>query len=281
MTMDDDRLVRHDELLSVPLPFARTVLRCEVVDSTNSLTRSRLLQGLDALPLVVWAKEQTLGRGQRQSQWWSDNGSLTFTIAINPRTHGLRVDQEPRLSLATALAVVKAIHSSGWKDSGIGIRWPNDIEVGGRKLGGVLPERVETELGHHIVIGVGLNVLTQLDQAPPAIKDMAASLAALQSVPMDGDPIQRLLAAILGQFDRELRNLTQECPNQVQEWNRLNLLRDQTVWVNLGPQTIEGRVQAIDRQGALCLADSGNMQMYRLFGGQILRNAPKNERNLT
>ena len=102
------------------------------------------------------AAEQTSGRGRGENQWWSDEGSLTFTIALAPENHGLLVHQEPRLALMAAVAAIEAIGTLGLPTQGIGIRWPNDIEVGGRKLGGILPERVEIHKGHRLLLGVGL-----------------------------------------------------------------------------------------------------------------------------
>ena len=55
-----------------------------------------------------------------------------------------------------------------------------------------------------------------------------------------------------------------------QEWDRLNLLRDQVVRVALGSRIVAGTVFAIDPQGALCLHDG--VQEHRLFGGQVLRD---------
>jgi BirA family biotin operon repressor/biotin-[acetyl-CoA-carboxylase] ligase len=240
-----------------------------VVDSTSGLARCLLLQGVDELPLVVWADSQTLGKGQRDSEWWSDEGSLTFTIAIDPRDYALRVEQEPRLSLATALAVINAIEALGLVAPGIGIRWPNDIELGGRKLGGILPERVDTKDGHRLIIGVGLNVLTRLDRAPTAVGRMATSLSAFQQGPLDASVLLRLLAAILSEFPRQLELLAEDSAELAREWQSLNLLRDQHVEVNLGSRIVSGRVVAIDAEGALCLDDGNEIQ--RLFAGQVLR----------
>jgi BirA family biotin operon repressor/biotin-[acetyl-CoA-carboxylase] ligase len=251
-------------------PFARTVLHRPVVDSTNGLVRNLLLQGLDELPFLLWADRQTLGRGRGENQWWSDDGSLTFTVALDPTAHGLRVDQEPRLGLMTAVAVIGAIHDLGLTASGIGIRWPNDIEIQGRKLGGILPERVETRDGHRLLIGIGLNVLTRIDQAPAAVQQMATSLSALQPQALDHPVLRQVLAAILDQFERELSRLVQDDPGLAAGWDRLNLLRDEVVRVSLGPRIIEGKVHEIDAQGALCVHDG--VQLHRLVGGQVLRN---------
>src|SRR3989442_439204 len=140
-------------------PFARTMIHREIVDSTSDLARRLLLEGSAELPMVVRADRQTRGRGRGAHAWWSDAGSLTFTIGIDPAAHGLRSEHEPRLALAAAVAVIDALGpvlTSGTP----GIRWPNDIEVAGRKLGGILPERVAGPAGTRLVIGIGLNLTT-------------------------------------------------------------------------------------------------------------------------
>jgi BirA family biotin operon repressor/biotin-[acetyl-CoA-carboxylase] ligase len=240
-----------------------------VVDSTSGLARSLLLQGVDELPLLVWADLQTLGKGQRDSAWWSDTGSLTFTVAIDPRAHGLRAEQEPRLSLAAAVAVIRAIRDEGLASPGLGIRWPNDVEAGGRKLGGILPERVETESGHRLTIGIGLNILTRFDDAPQTVAAMATSLGALQPGPLDAACLPRLLRTILLQFARVLEHLAEDSAELAAEWDHLNLLRDQYVQIRLGDRIVAGRVLAIDAEGALCLDEGGAIQ--RLYAGQVLR----------
>ncbi|QEH36233.1 Bifunctional ligase/repressor BirA [Aquisphaera giovannonii] len=258
-----------------PLPFARTVLHRPVVDSTNWLARSLVLQGVDELPLLVWADRQTLGRGQRDRSWFSDDGSLTFTVAIDPAAHGLRVDQEPRLSLAAALAVIHAIGSLGWVVPGLGIRWPNDVEACGRKLCGILPERIERDglegpSGHLLVIGIGLNVLTRFDEAPDEVSRMATSLAAMGAGPLDASSIPRALAAILTHLDLELRRLRDDSPEQAREWDHLNLLRGKPVRIDLGPRILAGRATDIDPRGALCVDDGS--EVHHLSGGRVLRD---------
>ena len=172
-------------------PFVRELRVFDELESTSDLARSLIVEGTTLLPLAVRALRQTVGRGQRESRWWSDAGSLTFTLVIDPPAHGLRLDQHPRLSLMTAVAVIEAIAALGLSAPGIGIRWPNDVEAGGKKLGGILPERVETTAGHRLLIGIGLNVLTKVDLAPPAVRPMAASLSAMQPEPPGPDLLPR------------------------------------------------------------------------------------------
>ena len=201
--MADDQSDQQAQPALGSLPFIRAVLRCPEIDSTNNLAKSMVLGGLDELPFLIWADKQTLGRGRGSNPWWSDEGSLTFTIVLDPTAHGLRFDQESQLALMTAVAVIEAIRALGVTHPGIGIRWPNDIEVKGRKLGGILPERVGAVPGHRLLIGVGLNVLTHLDQAPLEVQQMATSLGTLQAELLNPSLIASFLGTILKRFERQ------------------------------------------------------------------------------
>jgi BirA family biotin operon repressor/biotin-[acetyl-CoA-carboxylase] ligase len=247
----------------------RTLLALDEVDSTSDRAAELVREGIVALPLAVWARRQTCGRGRGSHSWWSDAGSLTFTLAIDPRAHGLAVESEPKLALASAVAMIKALEELELGLPSLGIRWPNDLELGGRKLGGILPERIETERGHRVLIGVGLNVLTDLAEAPASVHTMATSLARLHARPLDQQVLRALLAAFLRQFESVLTRLAGGDPGLAAEWDRLDLLRGQWVRVDLGARTVAGWGRGIDQDGALCLDDG--QERLCLFGGQVLR----------
>src|SRR4051794_16640273 len=250
-------------------PFVRTLIHREVVASTSDLARQLVVAGENPTPLAVWATRQTRGRGRGTHQWWSDAGSLTFTIALDPAAHALRIDHEPRLALATAVAVIDAIAPLGLAEAP-GIRWPNDIEGGGRKLGGILPERLETPLGPRLLIGIGLNVASRLADAPPEVHGMAASLADLRRDPTPTGEVERLLRIILGGFAGVLDRLAHDNRDLPARWAELDTLRDRPVRVDLGPRIVSGMGRGIDPEGALCLTTEAGM--IRLFGGQVLRD---------
>ena len=147
-------------------PFVNTTIAYDIVDSTSDRAAELVREGRCTLPLLVWARKQTQGRGRGTHEWWSDAGSLTLTLAIDPLVHGLTVENEPKLALATAVAVIEALNELELGSPSLGIRWPNDLEVEGRKLGGILPEHLETPHGHRILVGIGLNVQTNLAAAP-------------------------------------------------------------------------------------------------------------------
>jgi BirA family biotin operon repressor/biotin-[acetyl-CoA-carboxylase] ligase len=251
-------------------PFVRTLLTFDELDSTSDQAARRIREGDVELPMAVWARRQTRGRGRGSHAWWSDTGSLTFTLALDPKAHGLKIESEPKLALATAVALIDALENLGFGSPSLGIRWPNDLEVGGRKLGGILPERIETKIGHRLLIGVGLNVTTRFEDAPSDVRAMATSLAALLDRPLDESVFPRVLAEALRQFDRVLRQVVEVDPSLASRWIQLDLLRDRHVRVDLGTQIVTGRGCGIENDGALCL-DDGRGKL-RLFGGQVLRS---------
>jgi BirA family transcriptional regulator, biotin operon repressor / biotin---[acetyl-CoA-carboxylase] ligase len=250
-------------------PFVRTLIRREVVPSTSDLARQLIVAGEGELPFAVWASRQTRGRGRGANLWWSDPGSLTFTVALDPSAHALRIEHEPRLALATAVAIIEAIVPLGLSQAP-GIRWPNDIEAGGRKLGGILPERLETPSGPRLLIGIGLNVSSRLVDAPPEIQSLAASLVDLRPGPLPTGEAERLLHTILDGFASAVDRLAHDDPDLPARWEELDTLRGRRVRVDLGPRIVPGVCQGIDAEGALCLDTSEGP--LRLFGGQVLRD---------
>jgi BirA family transcriptional regulator, biotin operon repressor / biotin---[acetyl-CoA-carboxylase] ligase len=253
-------------------PFVNTAVAYDFVDSTSDRAADLVRVGRCALPLVVWARRQTQGRGRGTHEWWSDAGSLTLTLAIDPLAHGLTLENEPKLALATAVAVIEALDVLELGSPSLGIRWPNDLEAEGRKLGGILPESLETPHGRRILVGIGLNVQTNLATAPADVRAMATSLAALHGKPLVEPMSERLIPEILGHFESVLQRLALNDTALAYEWNRLDLLREKWVRVDLGTHQLAGWGRGIDHHGALCL-DDGQRQL-RLFGGRVLRNHP-------
>jgi BirA family transcriptional regulator, biotin operon repressor / biotin---[acetyl-CoA-carboxylase] ligase len=250
-------------------PFVRTMVERDVVPSTSDVAALLLRSGTVALPLLVWAHRQTQGRGRGSHEWWSDAGSLTFTMAIDPPAHGLGKMALPRVALATAVAVIDALGDLGFGELGLGIRWPNDLECGGKKLGGILPEVVDVADGERLLIGIGVNVHTNLEQAPVEVQAMATSLEAVSSGAIANELRPRLLAGILRRFEAIVGRLASADGALEDRWNELDVLRNRRVHVDLGSHVVEGRGCGIDGLGALCLDDG--RAMVRIFGGTVLR----------
>ena len=127
------------------------VIRFDTVTSTNDLARDEQFVHGD----LLWAEEQTAGRGQRGHTWLSHKGeNLTFTLLVEPKF--LPAREQFLLSEAAALALVDTLQSYHIEAT---IKWTNDIYVGNRKIVGMLIEHFYS--GMHLrrtLIGIGLNV---------------------------------------------------------------------------------------------------------------------------
>ena len=243
-------------------PATWPVFRFETLDSTSSEARRRAVAGGSEFPFVVRADRQTQGRGRGTNRWWSDAGSLLFTLALDPAPMRIGPRHEPRLALIAALAVVDSLPGLG-----ASIRWPNDVEIGGRKLAGVLPERVETDDGPRLLVGVGVNVSTRFDAAPDDVRRLATSVAEID--PAQGDDPD-LLARWLAHFDRNRRSLVADRPDLSERCNALDSLSGREVRVRQGDRIIAGTGQGIDDDGGLILNTSiGRLTVY---GGQVMRD---------
>jgi BirA family biotin operon repressor/biotin-[acetyl-CoA-carboxylase] ligase len=154
--LDRDRLSAVD-------PDVVPGLVVEVVDaaaSTNALVAERARAGADD-GLVVVAEHQQAGRGRLDRTWETPaRSALTFSMLLRPQAP---TRSWPWLPLLTGYAVDKALKAAGFR---AGVKWPNDVLIGEKKVAGVLVERVDTERGPAAVVGVGLNVSLTADELP-------------------------------------------------------------------------------------------------------------------
>src|SRR5512134_2109839 len=145
-----------------PDPF-RLLIR-ETAGSTNDELRALAAAGSPD-GLVLLALQQTAGRGRRGAAWFCPAGeSLAFSILVRPAEPKALW---PRLALAAGLAVAEAAESFG---PPAGIKWPNDVWIGRRKVAGILVEAGPD----FAIVGIGLNVHTT--SFPAEVSEIATSL---------------------------------------------------------------------------------------------------------
>ena len=217
--------------------------------STSDLARTWLREGRPT-PFTVRALRQTAGRGRGINSWYSDSGSLTFTTAFDPACFHLDLVREVRVALAAATALVNVLDPILSPRSAL-IRWPNDVEVEGRKLAGLLPERVETSDGPLILLGVGVNVATDFRAAPAEVRRLATSVAAEAGGNNPSMSPEDLYGPILDAIGRNLKQLGEDDPDLIARWKRLDALRGRTIRVIQGDRVLEGVGEGITDEGGL------------------------------
>ena len=155
------------------------------IDSTNSFLKRQLIElqpsPLRLLPQLVVADQQTTGRGRGQNAWWSPEGCLMFSLAWKPETSQPTDDYDVRLRLTqlpllVGVSIASALGNLLMDPNAIKVKWPNDVYVDNKKLGGILIESVLDSNEPFWIIGVGLNVLVEIANAPEPIRSKATSL---------------------------------------------------------------------------------------------------------
>ena len=165
----------------------------ERVDSTNRYARMLASEGAPHGTLVI-ANEQTGGRGRRGRSWISPAGEGIFmSLILRPQC---APEKTPMLSLQTALAVARAIHTVTGLEAKI--KWPNDIVVCGKKVCGMLLEMDFSEGRlQSVVAGVGINVHQTV--FPDEIVRTASSLDLLSGRRI---PRKAVIDAFLREFEQ-------------------------------------------------------------------------------
>lgn len=187
-------------------PLRRLGRSLVVVDQIGS-TNAHLLEHASELPdgAVLLAEVQTHGRGRQGRRWEAPKGS---SILLSALLH--EPADSPLLQRATtiaALAASEAIESS--TDCGCAVRWPNDLTVRGRKVGGVLAEaRTMDPLRRRaIAIGIGVNCWQQPGHFSPELRQTATSLEIESRSAVDRS---RLAACVLERLDARIQEAASE-----------------------------------------------------------------------
>ena len=229
----------------------------DVLAHTDS-TNTRLLAADAARdPQALLAESQTAGRGRRGRAWVSPFGSnlylsLAWTFAHWPA----RITTLP---LAVAVALARVLDAAGAR--GVGIKWPNDLQVAGRKLAGILIEpRGEAGGSCRVVIGIGINLGMSGTQAS-AVEQPWTSLA--QVLAGQGQPMpsrNALAAQLLDELTASLGHFaSQGFAPFAAEWKRRDVLAGHAVRIE-GTPALQGIARGVDADGGLIVETTEGRQ---------------------
>jgi len=234
-------------------------------ESTNSLALELLgKQEVDAGTVIV-ANSQSAGRGRLGRPWVSpaDTG-LYFSCIVRPE---LSPADFPKITLAAGLAVFLAVE----KETGIrlGLKWPNDLFLNGKKCGGILTETqaIAGQDSPAVVIGIGLNINTALADFPAEVAERATSLYAETQRIFARGP---LLAAILEELESLLAQLELDgFPQILRLWRQHDIHAGKTVtWLNSQGELVTGLSLGPDEEGILRIRDAAG-KTHTVISGDV------------
>lgn len=230
----------------IALPAGWALVRLSSTDSTNAQLRARAIAGAPE-GTVVWADEQTAGRGRQEREWKSGGVNLLFSVLARPDCDLAAAGQ---LSFMSAVAMAEAVELVA-PNVRLQCKWPNDLLGTHGKLCGILLEGCGIRDGDRIdgvVVGIGLN----MDWKP-----MGETLYPASSLAREGAEIAReaVLEAFLGRFAAWLECWRAEGFGPLREaWLTRARGLGGPVTVRLPGETVQGTFETLDADGALVLS---------------------------
>ena len=228
--------------------------------STNDHAISRSKQGEVALPLLVLANSQSAGRGRGANTWWSSDGALTFSVLFSKKHLSTTDQAAPMTSLAVGVAVCDAVAALD-PSLNVGLKWPNDVFVDGRKLAGILIECPSAVVGD-VVVGIGLNVNNSIRLAPKEFAERASSLTDLLERHCDSFEVLR---HTLHQIEYQLTQMQADPQRVIQRCHELCVLTGRSVELSIGERLVTGKCHGIAASGGL-LIQTGHETVECLAG---------------
>jgi BirA family biotin operon repressor/biotin-[acetyl-CoA-carboxylase] ligase len=232
-------------------------------DSTNTRALEHAANATEGLTELFVAERQTAGRGRGNNRWWSDQGSLTWSVLT--RAISAPPAHLPQVSLTIGLAICEAVEQFARGD--VALKWPNDVYLDGKKLAGILIELAGSDR-RRLVIGVGLNVNNSVHNAPLEVRDRATSL--IDNQPAPGTMIDRtaVLIACLSEIERHLSRFENEDAQLRDDWRSRSLLTGRAVTLATPKQEIRGVCEGLADDGALLLRTAAGLEAC--YGGVVV-----------
>ncbi|HDR0619249.1 bifunctional biotin--[acetyl-CoA-carboxylase] ligase/biotin operon repressor BirA [Pasteurella multocida] len=285
---EQDILHNIEKLKQQGIQIEQQVQHFRLIPQLNRLNASYLTQALAPYPLYIkpiinstnqflldniahlekgaicLAEYQTAGRGRRGRQWLSPFAgqvimSLYWTCDQKVNLEGL--------SLVVGMAIAETLKQAGALN--IGLKWPNDVLLHGRKLAGILVEIANRQNNqHHLVIGFGIN-LSFPKQTQQIDQPWAELIEILPTIDRN-----KLIAELGKKLIARLQHFEQAGIDEAfrQDWRDMDAYFGEEVHVLTENHKITGIAQGIDKRGYLQLITSEGMQYFN--GGEVsLRKA--------
>jgi len=235
----DDLKARLGQLSSI-----RDVIVFEETDSTNEQA-SKMGEAGAPGGFAIFAERQTAGRGRFGRRWESaSHRGLWFSLLLRP---SLSLSYWPRLTTWAGVVMADAIEQA--TGLAVQIKWPNDLQLHGRKLAGILIETGSDRAGGYFaVVGIGVNVNHHTEDFPEELRETATSLRLETRREIDRSA---LAVAILRTFHDWLDRLSSDFLSVIEAARRRSSLIGKTITIQCADSRVEGRAVGLDSEGRL------------------------------
>lgn len=252
--------------------FGRNIINMDTVDSTNSVAMYLADKGAQH-GTVVLSESQTKGKGRLGRHWESPGGmNIYMSLILRPT---IKTEDATLLTVIAAVGCARAIIEAA--DINVGIKWPNDLMSGDKKLGGILTE-IKSVSGDILfsVTGIGINVNTELEGLPSGVRPIATSVCSEAIKSGKGEAVSNirllrdsLISGALNEMGQWYSvTVTEGRKPLLDEWRRLTSTLGKALKVKIGEEVVTGVAEDIDEYGMLLLRlQSGGLK--RISSGDV------------
>ncbi len=238
----------------IEMAVGREDCTVEVLDSTTS-TNAVLAAEASVHKRVILAEHQSAGVGRRGKRWLSPLGKNLYMSCgwSMPSTRLFSA-----LSLAVGISIVRALRDFGCAE--LGLKWPNDLYIKGRKVGGLLIDSSTSGKVAHLVVGLGINVHEQ--EFPADLAVPATTLA--EAYPSMSAKLNRnhVAALVLAAIFKELSVISRGETIALASWLDFDVSYNKQVKVMSGGEVIKGLAKGITADGEFILEIDNEIQTF-------------------
>ena len=224
--------------------FGKKVYHFFKIDSTNRVALE-LAQADEPEGAVILGEEQTAGRGRAGRTWHSEKATgIYVTLVLRPK---LAPVQAPLLTMMAGLSARTAVQAVSGLE--VDLKWPNDLIINGKKVGGILTEMMaEPNQVRYVIVGIGLNV--NQEKFPTEISSVATSLRAASG---KSQSRLELLVLLLREFETDYNRFLREgSASVVERFEALSsYARGKRVRVSSGDEVFVGMTAGLGPEGLL------------------------------
>jgi len=259
------KLLMTDDLSGLPLIVKQlksnlrfNIYYLSTCSSTQDVAEKLALEGASEGTIVI-AEKMEQGRGRLRRSWIASEGGLWFSVILKPTY----VKNLQLITLAMGVGVANGIRKSTGLE--VKLKWPNDILLNDKKVGGILVEgKLEADKVHYIIVGIGINVNNVL---PPELTYIATTLSEASGRKLHRIPI---FLSILRELDNQYTLLIQGEERKItNEWKKLSSTINKMVEVVMDNESIRGLAVDLLPDGALLVKTERN-ELRKIYSGDII-----------
>lgn len=244
--------------------FGKQIHYFERIESTNDTALQLAENGAPEGSLII-ADSQSAGRGQGNHNWHSPGKvGLYFSVILRPELNSVSFCP---FTVCAGIAAAQALTDiTGYE---VQVKWPNDLILKNKKLGGILLESGAKQKSlKHLIVGIGININQTVQDFPIELRETATSLNIVTGKTFDR---LEILSQILAKLEEAYYLfINQGIEPFIALFEKIDYLLDKKITVNTPRGILGGKAAGIDQTGALLIQPPGKNKLTKIISGSIL-----------